>query len=276
MTDDNDVYTQELDLTPPDDAPEDLEPDEPEEEPEEELDETEYEGKKYKVPKEIKDALLRQADYTRKTQELAEIRKAAELERQSIVSAKEADEAADELKADLRTVDKALKSFENVDWAKFASDNPAQAQAYMLQYQQLQMQRQQLAAGLEQHANTAKAHREQARSAALAQAKADLLQAMPDFNHELAAKITESTVSAYGYTPEELALIDDPRQIRILRDAMMWRESQAKLKTATKPATAQPVKTVKPSSKPIVNPEKMTTAEWMEYERNRVKSRNKR
>jgi hypothetical protein len=57
---------------------------------------------------------------------------------------------------------------------------------------------------------------------------------------------------------------------------MMWRESQAKLKAATQPATAQPVKTVKPSSKASVNPEKMTTAEWMEYERNRIKTLNRR
>ena len=125
MTDENDVYTEELDLNPPDESPEDLEPESPEEELEEELDETEFEGKKYRVPKELKDALLRQADYTRKTQEVAEIRRAAESERAAIKQAVEADEAADELKADLRTVDKALKSFENVDWSRFAADSLA-------------------------------------------------------------------------------------------------------------------------------------------------------
>ena len=275
MTEEYEAPSEELDAIStdmPDETPEDMEPDEPEEE----LDETEYEGKTYKVPKEIKDALLRQSDYTRKTQELAEIRKAAELERQSITTAKEADDAADELKSDLRTVDKALKSFENVDWSKFAADSPAQAQAYMLQYQQLQMQRQQLASGLEQHANTAKTSREQAHSAALAQAKADLLQAMPDFTQELAVKITQSTVSAYGFTPDELSRVSDPRQVRILRDAMMWRESQAKAKQAAKPTPAtEPVRTVRASSKATVNPDKMTTAQWMEYERNRIAKKGK-
>ena len=275
MSEEYEVPTEELDTLStdmPDKTPEDMEPDEPEEE----LDETEFEGKTYKVPKEIKDALLRQSDYTRKTQELAEIRKAAELERQSIVSAKEADEAADELKADLRTVDKALKSFENVDWAKFAADSPAQAQAYMLQYQQLQMQRQQLSGGLEQLEHTSRTSREQAHSAALAQAKADLLQAMPDFTPELAVKITQSTVSAYGFTPDELSRVSDPRQVRILRDAMMWRESQAKAKQAAKPTPAtEPVRTVRASSKATVNPDKMTTAQWMEYERNRIAKKGK-
>ena len=276
MTDENDVYTEELDLNPPDESPEDLEPESPEEELEEELDETEFEGKKYRVPKELKDALLRQADYTRKTQEVAEIRRAAESERAAIKQAVEADEAADELKADLRTVDKALKSFENVDWSRFAADSPAQAQAYMLQYQQLQMQRQQLSGGLEQLEHTSRTSREQAHSAALAQAKADLLQAMPDFTQELAVKITQSTVSAYGFSPDELSRISDPRQVRILRDAMMWRESQLKARQAAKPTPAtEPVRTVRASSKATVNPDKMTTAQWMEYERNRIAKKGK-
>ena len=40
--------------------------------------EVEFEGKTYKVSPEIKDALLRQADYTKKTMEVAEQRKAYE------------------------------------------------------------------------------------------------------------------------------------------------------------------------------------------------------
>src|SRR5688572_20265217 len=47
--------------------------------------ELEYEGRKFKVPKEaadeVKSALMRHADYTRKTQEVAEHRRAVEAER---------------------------------------------------------------------------------------------------------------------------------------------------------------------------------------------------
>ena len=39
-----------------------------------EFEEVEYEGKRYALPKELKDAILRQSDYTRKTQELAQQR----------------------------------------------------------------------------------------------------------------------------------------------------------------------------------------------------------
>ena len=67
--------------------------DNPEEEtePEDDTDEVEFEGKKYRVSKDIKDALLRQADYTRKTQELAEHRNqvSATIERLTAVSHEE-------------------------------------------------------------------------------------------------------------------------------------------------------------------------------------------
>ena len=277
MSEEYEAPTEELDTLStdmPDEAPEDMEPDEPEEE----LDETEFEGKKYRVPKELKDALLRQADYTRKTQEVAEIRRAAESERAAIKQSVEADEAADELKSDLRTVDKALKSFENVDWAKFAADSPAQAQAYMLQYQQLQMQRQQLSGGLEQLEHTSRTSREQAHSAALAQAQADLLQALPDLTPEKETQMWTSTVQAYGVRPEQIrdAVMSNPKVAVIMRDAMLWRESQAKAKQAAKPTPAtEPVRTVRASSKATVNPDKMTTAQWMEYERNRIAKKGK-
>lgn len=235
--------------------------------------EIEVDGRKYAIPAALKDSFLRQSDYTRKTQEVAELRKAAEAERKAIRDATEAHEQEMDIRADLRHVDKTLKQYENVDWARFARDAPLDAQAAMMQYQQLQMHRQQLADGLNKHEQAGRQAREQATQAALAQAHTELLQAMPDFNRDIAEKIRDSTVSAYGFTTEELATITDPRQVRVLRDAMMWRESQAKAKHAQKPAPASPVKTLRPSSKATVNPDKMTTAEWMEYERKRIARR---
>ena len=47
-------------------------------EAESEVEDVDWEGKKYAVPKELKDALMRQSDYTRKTQEIAETRRALE------------------------------------------------------------------------------------------------------------------------------------------------------------------------------------------------------
>ena len=46
--------------------------------PEDDTEEVDWDGAKYRVPKPLKDALLRQADYTRKTQELADQRRTVE------------------------------------------------------------------------------------------------------------------------------------------------------------------------------------------------------
>lgn len=271
MIDDTDDQTIDIELQDEqdialDDAEEqDLAPED------DDTEEVEHDGQKYKIPKALKGAMLMQADYTKKTQDLAEMRKMAETELSAIKRSREADSQTAEIKDDIRLVDKSLKQYENVDWARFATENPAQAQAYMMQYQQLQMQRQQLADGLMQHEQTSRASREQAQQAALAQAQADLLQAMPDFNRELAIEISDSTASAYGFDKQELSAINDPRQIRVLRDAMMWRKSQAAATQATKPKAADtPTKIVRPSSKATVNPDKMTTSEWMAYERKRI------
>ncbi len=96
--------------TEPDDA------DTPEgesEEAEEETAEIERDGKTFKIPAALKDDFLRQADYTRKTQELAETRK--ELA-SHIEQAKQASEGEINARAKAVAIDAAIKQYENVDW----------------------------------------------------------------------------------------------------------------------------------------------------------------
>lgn len=60
---------------------------EAEAQPQVELAEVEYEGKQYQVPPELREALLRQSDYTRKTQDLAHSRRSVEAMQQSVQQA---------------------------------------------------------------------------------------------------------------------------------------------------------------------------------------------
>lgn len=274
MTDETDDQTIDMDLSEPEQAAPDEERDDEEpDEPEDDSEEVEHDGQKYRIPKALKGALLMQQDYTRQTQELADIRKSTELERAAIKQAVEADEAASEIKSDLRILDKALKQYDNVDWQAFAAEQPAQAQAAMLRYQQMQMQKAQLADGLTQHEQSSRQARDQAQQAAIAQAARELQALMPDLTPELENEIWQSTASSYGLQPESIraTVIGNPKVTQLMRDAMMWRKSQEAAKTAAKPKPAtEPVKTVRPSSKTTVNPDKMTTAEWMAYERKRI------
>jgi hypothetical protein len=116
---------------PPADKPEATEdaPEEVAEQAEEpdESEEVEFEGKAYKVPKELKPALLRQQDYTTKTQEVATLRKQAEDKIQFA-------EAQQHLFQALRTEAvefEALKArkgeYDKLDWTALYNADPGQA-----------------------------------------------------------------------------------------------------------------------------------------------------
>ena len=60
----------------------------------EDAEEAEYDGKKFTGPKGIKEAILRQADYTRKTQEVAEQRKQVEAQAAQVQQFAQLTEAA--------------------------------------------------------------------------------------------------------------------------------------------------------------------------------------
>jgi hypothetical protein len=120
-------------------------------EPAEDLDDLEYEpGKKYRVPKPVKDGWLRQADYTRKTQEVAEHRKALEAERQAFGQTAASVQQHIEAVADLRVVDRTLKEYENVDWERAWRENPVEAGAAQSRLAALERQRQTLVGTIQQ------------------------------------------------------------------------------------------------------------------------------
>lgn len=99
-----------------------------EEEPEDELEETDYEGKKYKVHKEIKAALLRQADYTKKTQEIAEKRKSIDAEKTQISKDIEEKTRNFEIAAEALHLNKQIAAYKDVNWQKLIDEDP---QAFM-------------------------------------------------------------------------------------------------------------------------------------------------
>lgn len=103
---------------------------------------------------------------------------------------------------------------------------------------------------------------EQAREAAvqtyLQQEMQSLAQVIPEFGDaqkapKLKEKLVNSGQNFYGYTPEEIGGIMDHRAIRVLNDAIKYREIVAgKSKAEQKAKGAKPV--IKPGSKKNVNP----------------------
>lgn len=209
--------------------------------------EVEFEGKQYKVPKELKAALLRQSDYTQKTQAVAEQRKAIEEKAQLLQQREAAMSAQFEKAVEMRAIQDQLAKFKNIDWQSLVDTDPVQATKLNLAYQQLQQQAAEKYSEYQRAGEQAEQLAQQQRQQMLSEAQKTLKERLPSFNAETAEKI-KTAAREYGISDKELNEVIDPRYVHVLHDAMQWRALQAKQpKAMQKVAEAQ--KVVKPAAK---------------------------
>jgi len=126
-----------------------------EQEPEPEYTEIEFEGKHYEVPKELQAAIMKNADYTQKTQTLAEERRALEEQQQQVQQTQQQLGINFEKRAELVMVEKDLQKYSNVNWVELSQQQPDKAQAHQANFLQLQNRHQALSNEIsqaEQHA----------------------------------------------------------------------------------------------------------------------------
>jgi len=102
--------------------------------PAESLEEVEFAGKQYRLPKELKSALMMHADYTRKTQEVAEGRRALEAERTTLQLQAAAHQNNIQDVVHLANLNVELAAYEQRDWHKLEAEDPAKAQLELSKY----------------------------------------------------------------------------------------------------------------------------------------------
>jgi hypothetical protein len=226
------------DESPDEGSDEEVREDDAETQPEDD-EEVEYEGKTYKVPKELKGALMKNADYTQKTQEVAEQRKSVE-ERVELLNQRESLMSATFDKAvELRDIQNKLSQYEQIDWQNLVDADPVQATKLNLAYQQLQREAQQKYGELQQAQSQAQNLSEQTRQKFLAEEQTKLKARLPNFDMKVAEKI-KSVGKEYGLTDNELNSVVDSRYVHILHDAMKWRSLQVEKPLAMKKVTEAP------------------------------------
>jgi hypothetical protein len=114
-----DVAEEPTDLEALADEANNPEPQEPEPVEEDDSEEFEWEGKQVKGPKGLKDGVLRQADYTRKTQATAQRERELDVREASIVQRTRASEEELTARAQLFHVDSELARFKDYDWPTY-------------------------------------------------------------------------------------------------------------------------------------------------------------
>lgn len=248
--------------------------------------EVEYEGQKYKVPAALKDALLRQADYSRKTQDLAKERQTLAEERSTWESQREESRAAlpkehaqvavlEHRLADIdRELDPNGKGLGAVDWEAYRaevqnlpSDDPDRLKYARLRdaYMALRDSRIDLGDKFEAARKDLQTKEEARLSEQQEKAQASLRQAQQEtgrvlaaevqgWNAEAAAKVIEFAGTHLGIKPEEMAEAIDPRLWKALHELRLTRDENAALKKAQKQqqtaANHDKAQQAKPADKP--------------------------
>ena len=226
--------------TPEPESEEEEEEGQVEEETEEEVDEEEYDvvaeedlkytikvdGKDYEVDiEELKNGYQRQADYTRKSQALAEQRKETEqIQSERMQLEQERQMYANGLQMLQEQQSAKLQEFDKVDWDTLKTEDPyqymlqkdeyrdAQEKAQNVQHQQVLIQQEQA-----EEAQKARAHFVQ-------QEYNRLVEALPEWNDQESTikKDVQEYAKSVGFLPEEINQLADHRSVLVIKKAMEY------------------------------------------------------
>lgn len=238
--------TEEAEEEDPDAETDDESEEEDEEESDGELETIEFNGKQYQVPKDLKAGFMMQADYTRKTQEVAETKRELEHRAQQIAQQAQASEEEMSARVNLAMIDRQMSQYQQMtpqDWRKMEEEDPWAFQNHRMNFMQLQGQRKEIASELQT--------REQQRTEMSQHEVAKRLQETRTFaetnikgwSPEVDAKVTNFAQSELGFDRDTLIEAYNPQVYHALY--LAWVGHQ----TLNKPAT--PKKQPKPAGKPL-------------------------
>ena len=241
---------------------------------EDDSEEVDYEGEKYKLPKKLKDALLRQQDYTQKTQAVAEQRKAVEAQAAQIQQHAEMSQRYVAEYAEAFALDKELARYKEIDFNQLTDSDPVMALKLDRQMRELQARRDQVVQTVTQKQQAQTIEQQRISAQRLNEGRAVLEREIKGWSPETAKALT-SFGQELGYTEAELAQVNDPRTVKLLHKA--WQYDQlTKAKTA-KPAPVtqeRPVTRITASKATVKTPATMTDHEFAQWRRSQIKNRN--
>lgn len=248
--------------------------------PEDDTEEIDRDGVKYRIPKALKDDLLRHADYTRKTQEVAEQRKALVERAQALSQQAELAEATVENRANLKLVEQQLAQFQNTDWTAYSQQYGAEATAAaMASWQQYRDAQAELSGAITRAETESRALSERNAANAIAQAEAELSRDIEGWGVEYLSNLASYAAKEFGVSPQELreSVINpdgtpDTRTIKVLArlhkaetELAAYKAKETKAQQASKQAAVTPAKAVGQRAggyKPGLNDD-LPTDEWL-------------
>lgn len=184
----------------------------------------EVDGEKLSV-EEIKLGYMRQSDYTKKTQAVAEQRKAAEEQSRSYEST---------LSALLTAAGADMSRFDNVNWEQAAVDNPDQYKQAKAMYEQTRQTYDFIKSQADEHMQRMNDQQQAAMKERAKESLTVLKSTIPNWSNDVYYKIGEYAQNSLGVSQEEFNGITDHRSITAMYKAMQFDSAKTETKKKVK------------------------------------------
>jgi hypothetical protein len=243
--------------------------------PEDEYEELEFDGERLSVPKgsKFKEGLMRLQDYTRKTMEVAEQRKANEAEAAAISAQKaeiervrEANMADLKAHAELHAINSKLEEYAKLDWKALLQEDPVKAMELQREEKMLESSKAERQQQISQRQHQGALKRQQDIAKLVQEGNAMLQREIKDWSPEKARTLCEYGQTAAGFSAQEMANTIDPRAFKILNKAYLYDQLIAKQQAVKQPPKVAPkaLPTVGKSNKADNGlSDSLSDAEWM-------------
>ena len=202
----------------------------------------------------------RQADYTRKSQVLAEQRK--KMDEELAATQQERQQYQSQLEQFKIQADSKLEEFKSVDWTKLKEEDPMEYALKRDQYRELQENKRLVAEEQQNLAQKQQAEMQTKWNEELARQQEVMAQRLPEWNDPEKGPKLKQNIKSFamkkGFTEQEVDSLIDARSVDVLHKAMLY-ENLLEAKINQKKAKVVPKvqKPGTPSTKSEVNSEKV-------------------
>ena len=235
----------------------------------EELLDIEYDGVVYQVPPELKDALLRNSDYTQKTQAVAEQRKEVEMLQQQVETTQNEQRFITGIQPDLNNLGLLQAHVQQMEAGlqqNLANMTSEQMFKTKIEIDGMKEQMSAFRQGLEVKYKEFEEAQKQSYHELLEQGAQSLKKAIPDWSESKAQQVREFAVQQ-GFNQQEVNSIIDPRYVKVLWAASQYEQLQAQAQPAAEQIKSAP--TIRTKSR---NPMPQNTRDKLDY-KNKIQSK---
>jgi hypothetical protein len=239
----------------PEDGEDQEEPEGESEEPEIEYLELVVNGEQVKKSKaEVLELAQKGEDYTRKTQQLAEERRALQAQMQAAQQQQQMQSAVANLVAEAKAVEGQLAQYKDIDWNALVDADPVQAMKLNLQYRELQAYYQGKVNDINQTSQQVQSQQAQMKQEMLVREHQAMLQSIPDWADKTKFDSEVADIRGFlantGFNADEIGSLVDHRHVIVARKAMLYDKLMAGKPAVTKKVAEapKPVKSTAPQT----------------------------